>query len=177
MKFAIYIFGLCLFICNGVNADTLYRWVDKNGKVHYGDKPSEDAVNTEQKKFNSSAAQGDDELSYGIRKAKQDFPVTLYVSANCGDYCVQARALLNKRGVPFAEKNLVTKEDVEVFKKLTGGDSIPTLMVGKSPLKGLDAGQWNGELDIAGYPKIVPYGTRPAQPAAGKPETAPATDK
>ena len=177
MKFAIYIFSLWFMASQGVYADTLYRWVDKSGKVHYGDKPAEDAVNTEQKKFGASAAQGDDELSYGIRKAKQDFPVTLYVSSNCGEYCVHARALLNKRGVPFAEKNVGTKEEIEVFKKLTGGDGIPTLMVGKTPLKGFEAGQWNSELDIAGYPKIVPYGARPSKPAAAKPETAPASDQ
>lgn len=177
MKFAICIFSLCLMASISVHADTLYRWVDKSGKVHYGDKTPEDAVNAEQKKFGASAAQGDDELSYGIRKAKQDFPVTLYVATNCGEYCIQARALLNKRGVPFVEKNLATKDDVEVFKKLTGSDTTPTLMVGKSPLKGFEAGRWNSELDIAGYPKIVPYGTKPAQPAAAKPETAPASDK
>lgn len=177
MKFAICIFSLWLMASNSVYADTLYRWVDKSGKVHYGDKPAEDAVNAEQKKFGASAAQGDDELSYGIRKAKQDFPVTLYVASNCGDFCVQARALLNKRGVPFVEKNLVTKEEVEAFKKQTGSDTTPTLMVGKSPLKGFEARQWNSELDIAGYPKIVPYGTKPAQPASAKPETTPASDK
>lgn len=177
MKISVYVLSLVLLVFNAVHADTLYRWVDKEGKVHYGDRPAEDAVNTEQKKFGASAAQGDDELSYGIRKAKQDFPVTLYAAANCGDYCVQARALLNKRGVPFVEKPLVTKEEIEAFKKLTGGDTIPTLMVGKSPLRGFEAGQWNSELDIAGYPKIAPYGTKPAQPAAAKPETSPATDK
>jgi glutaredoxin len=178
MKILVYVLSLVLIVCNVVvYADTLYRWVDKEGKVHYGDKPAEDAVNTEQKKFGASAAQGDDELSYGIRKAKQDFPVTLYVASNCGEYCVQARALLNKRGVPFVEKNLVTKEEVDAFKTLTGGDRTPTLMVGKTPLKGFQEGQWSSELDIAGYPKIVPYGTRPAQPAVAKPEATPATDK
>ena len=88
-------------------ADSLYRWVDKDGKVHYGDRPAEDAVKAEQKRFaGPSAAAGDDDLPYSVRKAKQDFPVTLYVSQNCGDLCVQARSLLNKRGIPFAEKNL-----------------------------------------------------------------------
>lgn len=177
MKILFFIIGFCVITCNITLADTLYRWVDKEGKVHYGDKPAEDAVTTEQKKFGAQTASGDDELSYGMRKAKQDFPVTLYVGSNCGEYCAQGRALLNKRGIPFVEKNLETKEDVEAFAKLTGGKIIPALVVGKSPLSGFEAGQWNNELDIAGYPKIAPYGTRPAKPAAAKPDAAPVTDK
>ena len=32
------------------------------------------------------------------------------------------------------------------------------LTVGKTLLSGFEAGQWNSELDIAGYPKTAPYG-------------------
>lgn len=144
-----------------VQADTLFRWKDKEGKVHYGDKPSADAVNPESKRFGASATTGEDYLPYSLRKAKQDFPVTLYVSRNCGDYCVQAQALLNKRGVPFTEKNISTKEEVEAFKSKTGGDAVPTLIVGKTILRGYENSQWNSVLDLAGYPKTAPYGMRP----------------
>ncbi len=163
--------AICILIIsiNNVSAASLFKWVDKEGKVHYGDKPDEGAIKAEQKKFAAPSAD-DDNLSYGVRKAKQDFPVVMFVAANCGDICVQARALLNKRGVPFAEKNLLTQEDVDAFKTKTGGETIPTLMVGKSVLKGFEAGLWNSELDIAGYPKTAPYGSRPLQPAAVKPE-------
>ncbi|MFA6901930.1 MAG: glutaredoxin family protein [Gallionellaceae bacterium] len=159
-----------LFVAmSAAHAASLYKWTDKDGKVHYGDKPAEDAVKTEQKRFSGPAESGDDDLSYGMRKAKQDFPVTLYVAPNCGDICVQARAVLNKRGIPFAEKNLEAKEDIDEFKLKYGGHGIPSLTIGKSLLSGFEAGQWNSELDSAGYPKIAPYGTRPKQPVAPKP--------
>lgn len=158
-----------LLVMNPVQADSLYKWVDKDGKVHYGDKPAEDAVKAEQKRFSGPAESGDDDLSYGIRKARQDFPVTLYVAPNCADICVQARAALNKRGIPFTEKNLEAKEDIDEFKLKYGGHSIPSLTIGKSLLSGFEAGQWNSELDSAGYPKIAPYGTRPKQPVVPKP--------
>ena len=172
-----------LFICllavvyTNAQAESLFRWVDKDGKVHYGDKPAEDAIGAEQKKFGAAPAAGDDELSYGVRKAKQDFPVTLYTAANCGDTCVQARALLNKRGVPYIEKNLLTNEDIDAFKKLGGGNGVPALTVGKTMLSGFEAGQWNSELDIAAYPKTAPYGSRPLPPAASKPDVPAVTDK
>jgi len=160
---------LLLVALSHVHAASLYKWTDKDGKVHYGDKPAEDAVKAEQKKFSAPVSGGDDDLSYGVRKAKQDFPVTLYAAPNCAEICVQARALLNKRGIPYTEKNLVTKEDFDEFKAKTGGNSIPALTIGKSLVNGFEAGRWNSELDIAGYPKIAPYGTRPLQPAAAKP--------
>jgi glutaredoxin len=170
---------LCIIIAASANAESLYRWVDKDGKVHYGDRPAEDAVKAEQKRF--SATGGDVDLPYNVRKARQDFPVTLYVSQKCGDYCVQARTFLNKRGIPFSEKNLSTQEDLDAFKTQFGGNSVPSLTVGKTLLSGYEAGQWNNELDIAGYPNTPFYGFRPAASAsvapAGTPETEPAANK
>ncbi len=156
--------SICLLIVaiNNVAAANLFKWIDKEGKVHYGDKPDEGAIKAEQKKFAAPSADGDN-LSYGVRKAKQDFPVTIFVASYCGEICVQARALLNKRGIPFAEKNLLTQEDIDAFKIKTGGEALPTLMIGKTVIKGFEAGQWNSELDIAGYPKTAPYGSRPVQ--------------
>jgi Domain of unknown function (DUF4124) len=49
------------------DAASLYKWTDKEGKVHYGEKPAEDAVNTEQKKFAAPPVAGDDELPYGAQ--------------------------------------------------------------------------------------------------------------
>ena len=175
----IFLLSICLLLValNNAQADSLFRWLDKDGKVHYGDRPAEDAVGAEQKRFGTNTTAGDDDLSYGVRKAKQDFPVTLYAAAKCGDPCAQARALLNKRGVPYVEKNLVTNEEIAAFKKLTGGDSAPSLTVGKTLLSGFEAGHWNSELDIAGYPKAAPYGSRPVPPVADKPEAPAATEK
>ena len=177
MKFFFLTICLLLMTASSTQAGTIIRWVDKEGKVHYGDKPAEDAVKTEQKRFGAAPAASDDDLSYAARKAKQDFPVTLYVTENCGDYCVQARSFLNKRGIPYTEKMLVTKEDVDTFKAKTGGNSIPALTVGKTLLSGFEAGQWNGELDIAGYPRIAAYGTRPVAPAVVKPAIPAETEK
>jgi glutaredoxin len=177
MKFLFLAASLLAVVFASAQADSLFRWVDKDGNVHYGDNAAEGAIGAEQKKFGAAPATGDDELSYGLRKAKQDFPVTLYSTENCGDICVQARSLLNKRGIPYVEKNLASKADAEAFKKLTGGDGVPALTVGKTTLSGFEAGQWNSELDIVGYPKIAPYGSRPASPAAAKPEAPSATDK
>src|SRR5512139_2586000 len=154
------------------HAQGLYRWVDSEGHVHYGDRPAPQASKVEKKKFSGQSDVSDDELlPYASRMARQNFPVTLYVADKCGDICVQARALLNKRGIPFTEKMLSTQADSDALMKASGGNAIPTLAVGRSFLQGFEAGQWNSELDIAGYPKTAPYGARPVPPS--QPASAP----
>ena len=156
-----------------VQAADMYRWVDSKGIVHYSDMPSPDAEKLDPRKFSDQAVP-DEDLSYGTRIARQNFPVTLYVGAGCVDICNQARSLLNKRGIPYAERALHTKDEVDAFRKLTGSEIVPTLAVGKSYLKGLHSEQWHSELDIAGYPKIAPYRAPNIEPAAKKPaEPAP----
>lgn len=146
-----------------IQAGELYRWVDSSGKVNYGDVLPPGAMQVEVKKFPKDTASSE-YLPYETLRAQQNFPVTLYVADNCGEACVQARNSLNKRGVPFNEKALKTKQDIDTFKKLSGFDAfVPTLAVGKSFLKGFEESQWNSELDIAGYPKTASY--RRAQPS------------
>ncbi|MFZ5523211.1 MAG: glutaredoxin family protein [Pseudomonadota bacterium] len=166
----------CLVILSfTVQAADLYRWVDSRGIVHYSDMPSPDAEKLDPRKFSDQVVPGED-LPYGTRIARQNFPVTLYVGSGCGDACDQAHSLLNKRGIPYAEKTLRTREEIDAFKKLTGSEIVPTLAVGKSYLKGLQSEQWHGELDIAGYPKIAPYRAPNTEPPAAEKPAEPAPE-
>jgi Domain of unknown function (DUF4124) len=155
----------------GIQAGDLYRWVDKSGKMNYGDVPPADATDVERLKLSSESSLSQD-LPYETRRAQQNFPVTLYVGAGCGETCNQARSLLNKRGIPFNEKLLRTKQDIEEFKQLSGiNGEVPVLAVGRNFLKGFLESQWNSELDIAGYPKTSPYRAS-STPAASQVEPA-----
>lgn len=140
----------------GAQAGKLYRWVDAQGTVHYGDAPPPDAVRVEKKRLTDSVAPVE-ELPYETRRALENFPVVLYVADNCTQLCDQARSLLSERGIPYSEKKLQTQPDIDAFKALSGSDITPTLGVGKSFLKGFLATQWHSELDFAGYPKKAPY--------------------
>jgi hypothetical protein len=179
------LFLVCLAILpQEMQAGELFRWVDKAGKMNYGDLPPADATEVERIKVSSEPAPNDD-LPFETRRAQENFPVTLYTSNGCGDACTQGRSLLSKRGIPYSEKLLQTREDIEAFKRLSGIDSVvPVLQVGKDFLKGYLESQWNGELDIAGYPKTASYRQRfappvqavpftPAPPAAKTPEGSP----
>ena len=161
--------GMLLAVMGSAQAET-YRWVDKSGNVHYGDEPTAEAAKVEQKKFGVASVAEDADLPYAARLARKNFPVTLYTSENCGELCQQARDFLNKRGIPFTEKKLASKEDIDAFKLKSGSNIAPTLSVGKTWLKNFEAGQWNSELDVAGYPKTAPYHPQsPPNPQPGKP--------
>lgn len=136
-------------------AGELYRWVDQSGKVHYGDVPANDAQQLQERKFDKPATplSGDEALSYQVRRAKQRFPVTLYVTENCKEPCQQARDFLKQQHIPFAEKKLATQQEFDAFRQQSGGDSVPALSVGSNWLKGFLASAWRSELDAAGYPK------------------------
>ena len=53
-------------------------------------------------------------------------------------------------------------EIAELTGRLGSEAATPTLFVGQQSFKGLEAGAWNNLLDLAGYPKSAPYGTKPS---------------
>lgn len=141
---------LCLG-CIGLAQAQTYRWVDEQGRVHYGDRPPPAGKAQERKPM---APPADRQPSYALRQAQEYFPVTLYVSENCGSPCQEAADLLGRRGIPFSRKNVASAEDVAALGKLTGGEAaVPVLQVGAKVRQGFEAAGWNGLLDAAGYPK------------------------
>ena len=166
-----------LLLAYNISAETLYRSIDENGKIQYSDVPLKNAADTEKLKSVSEPA-ADDTLPFETRRANAKFPVTLFVSSNCGDPCSQARDYLKKRGIPFAERNLASADEIASFKKSSGGDQIPAMQVGTNWLIGFSEGQFGQALDTAGYPKTAPYGfhpgTKSALPAAAPPAVPPA---
>ena len=168
-----YFLLMSLLILANVQAGELYRSVDKEGKVHYSDSPLRDTEDVEQLKFAKEPAR-DESLPYETQRARQNFPVTLYSIPSCASACTQARDLLNKRGVPFTEKSLVTQEEIDAFRKDSGDSQVPAITIGKNWLKGFLAEQWNSELDIAGYPKkVLAYRPKPPAKPALEPTPAP----
>ena len=164
----IVLLAACLaIISSAARAGELYRWMDTNGIVHYSDTPPPHTEQAEIIKISNSAG-SDEDLSFETRRAKQNFPVTLYVGSTCDELCDHGRSLLSKRGIPFTVKVMKTKEDVEALKQLSGIEGLPMLAVGKTYLGGFLAERWQSELDVTGYPKTAPYRApgKPSEPDA-----------
>ena len=95
--------------------------------------------------------QGTVGLPYELAEAVKNSPVKLYTTASCAP-CDNGRKLLNARGIPFTEKVVSTKQDIEVISQITGDAQLPILTVGRNKQKGFEAGAWNAALTYAGYP-------------------------
>ncbi len=140
-----------------------YKWVDEKGVTHYTDQPPPPgARKVEQKKLTDSVI--GTTMPYALQQTVKNFPVTFYVN-DCGEVCNSARALLNKRGIPFTEKNPDNlKEQSELAALTKGSSAVPVLHVGRSVLRGFEEGQWNTALDEVGYPKTSALSKQPAKP-------------
>jgi glutaredoxin len=130
-------------------AERVYRWVDKSGNVSYHDRPppSEDASRVEERQFRVREDRG---------TSAADAPkvaVVIYTVPQCSS-CDQVRAHLEKRGVPFSEKN-VDKDRAaqDELQKRSGALSVPTIIVGEKVMKGYVDSLLDGELDAAGFEK------------------------
>ncbi len=153
---------------------SVYRWVDKDGKVHYSDTPPAEPTKTlTQKRVGGGYAGEEAQMPYATQVAMQKFPVTLYTGGDCGDPCRQGRDLLGKRGVPFTERDAqANAEDAEALKRLVGGMDVPVMTVGANKVKGFDDGAWHAALDRAGYPRTALPSQLRARPGAAPPKAA-----
>lgn len=156
--------GLWLLLAaTAATAQTTYRWIDPaSGRTVISDRPPPPGVKPVATTHGEAAADAPP-LSYATRQAREKFPVTLFTAENCAAPCKQARELLNGRGVPFSEKALKSDEDIAALRRLLGGEpSVPTLAVGRQLTPGIEAGAWHRQLDLAGYPKTAPFGSKPS---------------
>ena len=82
-------------------------------------------------------------------------PVKLYTNSECTELCAAARSLLAKRKVPFQEIEVETAESLDKLQKVSGGMSVPVLLVGRTVQKGYEPATYQRLLDAAGFPKIA----------------------
>lgn len=159
--------------CAASAQTSVYRWVDKDGKVHFSDAPpASDARDVTQKQMGGGTPDAS-LLPFATQTAMQRNPVTMYVSNDCGDLCTQGRTLLSNRGIPYSVRNAeTTPAHAEALKKLIGALQVPALAVGQTTLKGFDEGSWQSALDTAGYPRA----RQPGQPPTAGTQEEPAPE-
>jgi glutaredoxin len=164
---------LCLLplavFASAVDAQKLYRWVDKDGKVTYSDQPPPKEIKKAEERRLQTPSIETSTLPYDLQKAVKDFPVTIYTTPDCAAECRMARDYLARRGVPYTEKSIASNEEIAALKAefKTENLFVPAILVGTQKRQGFEENAWNGLLDLAGYPRTAIPG------AAAKP--APAT--
>jgi glutaredoxin len=176
MHFHLIAAAILFAACAGALGQT-YRWVDKDGKVHYTqDPPPPGAKSVQKKTFRHGSAETSN-LPYATQIAAKNYPVTLHTAPDCGEPCGRARALLVKRSVPFREVSVLSQNEVDELKRLSGRSDIPLLVVGAQTQSGFQESMYHSLLDTAGYPSAgasLPIETlRRIDPAPKAPEPAP----
>ena len=175
------IFAMALLLATAANSQQVFRWVDKDGKVHYGDMlpPPAEVKSVQTKKLADSVIEQDD-VPFAVEQAMKKNPVTLYAN-NCGELCANAKALLSKRGIRYAEKNPEADPAAgAALKQTPGGLQVPTIMIGAVSIAGFDEEGWNSALTNAGYPRNNPnlrQNSTKAGPKAAPPATPAAPAK
>lgn len=155
MKGRVVVFAIAAAaFADGASAAKIYQWTDEQGRIQYSDRPP--PINTPAQEKRVFSGSPDETPGYSLRRASEEFPVTLYTSADCGVLCDNARNLLNGRGIPFTEKVLATTDDGKAFEAVFGSaPKVPAATVGQQQLKGFSTASWNSLLDLAGYPKVL----------------------
>jgi len=79
-------------------------------------------------------------------------PVTLFVVPEC-DTCDLVRLLLQKRGIPFAERDVERDPSLQrELRELSGATKVPTVLIGREAMPGFDRGLLQQRLTEVGYP-------------------------
>jgi len=150
--FVILFWGL---IIAGATTAGMYKWVDKNGVVHFSDFPPKDAASAgvvEIIPTYESDAQPEQQTEKETRKAdinidtvvpdpqeetnSQTPEVELYTTSWC-PYCHKARAFFSSRGIPFIEYD-VEKDETAARRKrqLTNRKGVPFVVINGNKVYG-----------------------------------------
>ncbi len=155
-------------------AHALFKVVGPDGKITYSDRPPPGDTRAVQVNRDGSIASSEASLPFALRQVMAKFPVVLYTASKC-EACDMGRALLQRRGIPFAERTATTNEDKEVWEKTTGGQEAPVMKIGAQVMRGFNASAWEETLDVAGYSRTsqLPPNYKAAAPLPlGEPKTS-----
>jgi glutaredoxin len=144
------VIALAALLCAGGAGAQVYKWKDDKGVIHFSDSVPPSARGKAEVRAPGGADAGP-ALPYELARAARDNPVTLYTSSGCAP-CDQARAFLQRRGIPYAEKSVNSSEDGQKLKEAGSDGQLPLLVVGHNKLIGFAQGAWAEALDAAAYP-------------------------
>ncbi len=164
------IVGILVLCCTSAGADDhrddTYRWEDAEGNVFYSDLPPPTGARNVTHSMAESDAPTPD-LPYELQIAVSKYPVTIYLTKDCGAPCDGASALLIGRGVPHTVLDAMTPDVNEKLNELTKGEpAVPVAEIGDIVIQGFEQGCWNSALDSAGYPRDAMISVTPHIPDA-----------
>ena len=114
---------LVLVVSSAAIAAGVQKWVDKDGKTHYGAKPPQDV-----------RSQSVD-TSLTVSDSQSSERVYLYATSWCG-YCRKARSYLTANNISYTEYDIDNDRLARAKYDQLGGNGIPLLVKGDQRITG-----------------------------------------
>ncbi len=120
----------------------LYKWVDADGKVHYGDSPPENAqlkeITGNVSSFESVSVEPFVFDPNMITQRKTSKQVVMYSAEWCG-VCKKAARYFRQKGIGFTELDIEKSDKAAREFKRLGGRGVPVILVGDQRMNGFSA--------------------------------------
>jgi glutaredoxin len=131
-------------------AAQVYKWTDPSGKVHYGDRPPDDAKKQELKiripSYDGPVQVRDWSAVLGTTSgAAASGQVTMYSTSWCG-HCKNARNYFAAKRIAYRDLDVETSEAAAREFKRLGGSGVPLILVGAKAMSGFDPESFEGLL-------------------------------
>jgi glutaredoxin len=129
---------------SAISAD-IYKWTDKNGKIHYSDSPinQENAEKVDEQALAKNISSYTNvtvqivPIDFGMNQnARRDASrLVMYTTTRCG-YCAKARRYFAKNSISYSEKNIELEEAYRKEFDQLGGKGVPVILVGNKKMTG-----------------------------------------
>lgn len=140
-------FLLLLLLPLSVCATEIYKWVDENGKVHFGDSPKkQDRAEKLELRVNSYEHVSVETWEGSKPSAVTANRVTMYSTSWCG-YCKKARRYFQQQGIAYREYDIEKNKRAKAAYDRIGGRGVPVILVGNKRMNGFS---------VAGFKRIYP---------------------
>jgi glutaredoxin len=131
-------------------AARVVQCVDGQGNVSFRDHCPPGMTAKEERQYGHRT--GEDRNKKDLQAIADASPITLYAVPDC-EVCDVARNFLEKRGLPYTEKNVQANTEVqEELKEKAGQLAIPVIVVGERVVRGYDRLVLTEAITSAGYP-------------------------
>lgn len=132
-----------VFLCaNPAASGQLFKWVDDQGNVHYGDSPPENArlkrITGKVSSYRSVSVEAFQYDPANITPRKRSTGVIMYSTSWCG-YCRAAALHFRKNNIPFTEHDIEKSEKAALEYKKLNGRGVPIILIGDQRMNGFNA--------------------------------------
>lgn len=134
--------ALFFLLASPAGSGQLFKWIDDQGNVHYGDSPPENAkLKRITGKVSSYTSVSVEEFVYdpgNITKPKRSKGVVMYSTSWCG-YCKKAALHFRKKNIPFTEHDIEKSEQAAREYRQLNGRGVPIILIGDQRMNGFNA--------------------------------------